>query len=70
MKPGTERTAGSTFAGPAGCIHTPLHRLATISCEKWVFFSSVAYDELYVTEISNRDDGMGSQWGFSLVSGF
>ena len=61
---------GHPLAGPAPCIHTHLHRLATIRCEKSGLVSFVAYDELYVTEISYRDDGIGSQWGFSLVSRF
>ena len=34
------------------------------------FFGSLAYDEIYVTEISYRHNGLGSQWACSLVSGF
>ncbi len=78
MKRGTERTAGSTFAGAWGTrLRVPRLVSAPISTaslrsgvRKLGSFSFAAYDELYVTEISYRDDDHGLQWGFSLVSGF
>ena len=61
---------GTRLEGPAPSIHSHLHHPATIRCEKGGLVSSLAYAVLDVTAISYGDGGVGSQWGFSLASGF
>ncbi len=68
-----QRTAGSAFAGAslARLVSAPISTASLrAGVRKLGSFSFVAYDELYGTAISYRDDGGGPQWAFSLASGF